>query len=50
MVWHTFVNLYSFSDVDRGDCILLSVAPQNATVELGLSRQRLEILQQFNAK
>ena len=44
--WHTFVKLCTSSDVDKVDCFLLTVA----TAELGLGRQRFEILQEFNAK
>ena len=50
IVWHTFMKLYFPSDVNRGDGVRLSVAPQNAAVKLGLGRQRLEILQQLNGE
>ena len=50
IVWRTLVKMYSPSDVNRGDGVRLSVAPEKAAVKLGLGRQRLEILQQLDAK
>ena len=42
--------MYFPSDVNRGDGVRLSVAPQNAADKLGLGRQRLVILQHLNAE
>ena len=49
-VWHTFVKLYSISDVDRLNSVRLSVALQNVAVKRGLGREEPEILQHLNTK